>query len=198
MAFTDQEIVNAIREGTGKPDPYLAYMYRENRAPVMSYVLKNQGHREDALEVLHLGIIKAFEAIQDGQYQGAGSLNRFVLTICRNTWINRAKRQRKTIHLTEHEDAGLPDESRDAFQHLASEDNRKLCHQLLGTLGEPCKKILLWAEGEDRPMKWIAQNLGYANPQVAMNKKSNCKKKLISMVRSSPRYTALVNEIVLN
>lgn len=198
MAFTDQEIVHAIRDGSGKPDPYLEYLYRQNRGAVLSYVMKNQGDRTAGLEILHLGIIKAYEAIQDGRYQFGGTLNRYILTICRNTWINRARGSRRTAGLGPVQTEGLADDSRDAYDWLRSEDNRRLCNQLLGQLGEACKQILLWSEGEERPMKWIARTLGYASPQVAMNKKTRCKKKLLTMVRKKPEYMKLINEIVLN
>ena len=92
----------------------------------------------------------------------------------------------------------LVDDSDDGFTILVKEDQLRICRNLLGRMGEKCRKILLWAEGEGRPMKWIAQSLGYSGPQVAMNKKSSCKKKLMDLVRKHPEYTTLIHEIIRN
>ena len=198
MAFTDENIIQAIVDGKETPDPYIAHLYRDNRAPVMDYVMRNQGQRGDALEVLHLGILKAFEAIQSGKYQKKGTLNRYILTICRNLWISRHRKANKVIRLAEGEADSIPDDSDDGFTILVKEDQLRICRNLLGRMGEKCRKILLWAEGEGRPMKWIAQSLGYSGPQVAMNKKSSCKKKLMDLVRKHPEYTTLIHEIIRN
>jgi DNA-directed RNA polymerase specialized sigma subunit len=67
--------------------------------------------------------------------------------------------------------------------------NREMRHQLMqlvGDLGDTCKKILVAFYYENLSMKEILQQSEYENEQVVRNKKYKCLKQLEQMLVSKP------------
>ena len=199
MVFTDTEIINAIRQGKENPDPYLVHLYTQLRGPVQNYILSNNGTQEEATEILHESIITFFEKTQEGQLKIMKSISGYLVTSCKNIFINRKKKAQKMTSMNAPDgNFEEPVEFSSPSDFLQKEDHRRLTQDMLRNVGKNCHQLLIWSDGEGRPMKWIAKELGYSSDQAAMNAKSTCKKKLVNMVRENENYARMVNEIILN
>ena len=203
---------------------YMEFLYERNLKPISKYVGQNGGTMEQAEEVLHEGIIRVFENLMDGKFRGRSALSSYLYTICRNLWINKQKKAVRMVPLTDAmEESGggvgggvgvglggggvgrgatggawisgggfAPDPA--AF--MEQEELRAGVLELLEELGEVCRKLLIWTDGEGRPMKEAAERLGFNSVQVAMNRKTKCRKELRRLVRVNARWRSLVDEVL--
>lgn len=194
--FTDAEILSGIREGVASLDPYIKFLYKQHKRPVFKYVQSNSGSAQDAREILHEGIIRLFEQLIDKKFQGKSSIGSYLFTICRNLWISRRQKGSRMTVLGDEAAAALPGYLPDPETWLERKELKVMVAELLESVGEQCRKLLVWSDGEGRPMAWIAKELGLSGAQVAMNKKSKCKKKLKEKVRVHAGYRAVVREVV--
>ena len=196
--YSDQEVIAAIQMGTADMDACISHLYSANRKPIFSYILNNQGSAGDAEEILQIGVCRLYEIILQGKFQSKSSLSSYLYAICRNTWINRRKKEARYSHLAVVDEgdefplASAPD----PLHYLESNEMRSQITELLGALGDQCRKLLLWSDGESRTMQWITDKLGYSSVQSTMNRKSKCKRALKDKVRATPRHQQLLEEVL--
>jgi RNA polymerase sigma factor (sigma-70 family) len=191
----DAQLIRAIREGLENPDPYLEYLYEHNRATIRKYIRANGGDQEEADEVLHAGVIKVFEQIMDGKFRGESALSSYLVRICKNEWIDRKKRAGNRLRSDIETAAQVPQPEDDPLSFMENIDIAAKVRELLQAIDEGCRKLLIWTDGEGRPMKWVAQELNYSL-QAAMNKKSKCRTAMRDKVRTNPKFQRLLNEIM--
>lgn len=192
--FNDAEIIAAIQGGTADMDRCVAQLYSANRKPIFSYVLKNSGSSEDAMEILQIGISRLYEIVLAGDFQSRSSLGSYLFAICRNTWINSRKKATRLepLPMDESPERIAPD----PLQYLETQELRSQISELLALIGDQCRKLLIWSDGERRPMKWITEELGYNSVQSTMNRKSKCKRALKEKVRETPRHREMLEEVL--
>lgn len=193
--FPDAELIEAIQRGQDEVDVYLEYLYDLNRAAVRSFILKNRGSGEEAEEILHAGVIRVYEQIVDGKFRGESKISSYLIRICRNLWIDQQKRAGNRLKEDVKEAMTLANEDDDPLRFMERKDLAIQVRELLTALDERCRKLLMWSDGEGRPMKWIAQQLDYSL-QAAMNKKSKCRKNMREKVRTTTKYQSLIEEIM--
>ena len=77
---------------------------------------------------------------------------------------------------------------------LLSQGQKSLLLTLFDELREKCREVLyLWAAAYS--MAEIAEELAYASPQVAMNKKNKCLKQLQDLIGSDKKVQSLLKEL---
>jgi DNA-directed RNA polymerase specialized sigma24 family protein len=84
----------------------------------------------------------------------------------------------------------------DVTQELGDREVKRELREMLGKLGEPCRKILMLFYYENLPMKEIVQHLHYDNEQVVRNKKYKCLKELTELVKANPLIAGQINELI--
>ena len=195
LPYTDRELVSSILSGSIPMKKAMEYLYRSNMKAVYAYVLKNGGSQTEAEEVLHEGILRLVEGILAKKITHKSKLKNYLFSICMNYWIDQ-KKYGKRVLSGEH----MP------MMHMLSEENpsiiysrhehQQLIREMLGELGERCRKLLVWTTGEGKPMKEVAARLDLKNAESAISQKNKCKRKLISMIHKRPDYKRLVFEIL--
>ncbi|MCG8698694.1 MAG: hypothetical protein MI922_11635, partial [Bacteroidales bacterium] len=97
--YTDKEIIECLK--TGNNSKALEFLYLDIFPKVKSYVISNSGNEDDALDIFQDAIVTLCNQIKlkkfNPEYQVAG----FVYSVCRNMWINRAKRNKKMVYTSE-------------------------------------------------------------------------------------------------
>ena len=196
FSHSNRELVSSILAGGIPLKKAMEHLYRTSRKSVVAYVLKNSGNENEAEEVLHEGIIRLVEGILAKKINHKTNLKKYLFRICTNYWIDQKKYGKKI----------LTDDYSKLIAKFMSEDNplviftrrehQQLIREMLGSLGENCRKLLVWSTGEGIPMKDVASRLGFKNAESAMTQKNKCKKKLISMIHKRPDYKRLVFEIL--
>ena len=174
----------------------MEHLYSNNKKAIYAYVLKNGGSESEAQEVLHEGLIRLIEGILDRKIKQEVKLESYLFNICRNYWIDQKKYEQRV--LTEDRLPPMADtlSGENPLIIYTRREHQQLIREMLGELGEKCRKLLVWTTGEGRPMKEVAGKLELKNADSAMTQKNKCKKKLISMIHKRPDFKRLVFEIL--
>jgi len=108
--------------------------------------------------------------------------------VCRNLWMSRQqKRSASEVTIPDHAKY-IPDDSPDV--DLLQADRGKLFYKVLRQLGDDCQK-LLQLFFQKLSMDEIAQQMGFASEGYARRRKSQCKDRLVELIKSAPEFVEL-------
>jgi RNA polymerase sigma factor (sigma-70 family) len=176
---SDARILDGIRRGDEKA---LAELYRDQRKPIFSLVLKNQGGPDDAEDVLQEALVILWERVRTGRHTYDARLGTFMYATARNIWLRRLARARREVSdpdATGEATSGDPD----ALEEMMEEEETGFVKQGLEQIGTQCKELLLMYYWEELSMAEIALRMGLANADTAKAKKYQCKKALEAVLR---------------
>ena len=189
MITQDDKIVAAIKEGNFEESKAIKTLLDRNEKKVFIFVRRHGGSTIEAEDILIEGMTELVFNIKKDKYKGTGSVNAYLYQICRLLWYQKYR-------------AGKIEQSREAIKDVyVSEsaviefnDQEKVLTQVLNQIGSTCKQVLiLWSQSFN--MTEIQTEMGYGSPQVAMNKKSKCIKKMIELVNRNPNLKQLLKDL---
>lgn len=150
---------------------------------VSNYIMKNSGSENDAKDVFQDSIIVMYEKIQQDDFELTCALKTYLYSISKNIWLNRLRKKSKNIPLEN--DYEEVDVDANALESMEQDELNKYYHQLLQKVDKESQKIIRLYYYEKKRMKEIAKIMGYANEQVAKNKKARSIKKLRALLSES-------------
>lgn len=181
--ISDSKIITYIREGGRKENLAIQALLNDNRTKIKALILKNKGNENDAESILIEGVTAVVFNIRKDKFKGGGTLGTYLYSICRNLWLKSLKKNSRFVDAETNEN--LSDEVQSPLDSYNDQQIKDILNFLTKRLGDSCREVLrLWALHYS--MTEIANQLGYKNAQIAMNKKSKCMTKLKEMVKKSP------------
>lgn len=148
------------------------------------------GTEDDAKDVFQDAVIVLYEKAQDPGFQLTSKFSTLFYGICRNIWRSRMQKK-SSSELTIPEDAKyISDDS--AEVDLLQVGRNKLFYRALRQLGEDCQK-LLQLFFQKQSMEEIAQAMGFASEGYARVRKSQCKERLVVLIKNDPEFRELQN-----
>lgn len=181
----------------GLQDDAIRYLYREHFLKVKSYINLNSGSDEDAEDIFQDAVISFIQILESGRFRGECSSGTFLYSLCRHAWLNEFKRRNRAKLREEKFGKGMETIELDSSEAIVTQEIKASLQQLLGTLGDTCKKILLAFYYEELSMKEILQQLDYENEQVVRNKKYKCLKKLEEVLANHPQTVKNLQSVFL-
>ncbi|MFK8102010.1 MAG: RNA polymerase sigma factor [Saprospiraceae bacterium] len=164
-----------------------AVMYRK----VLHFILKNSGSEQDADDIFQDSLMVLYKLAKRDQLDNVTNIQSYFFSICRNLWYKALNKKQKTTTLTE-EHHLLPEAAMQISTMLALEKSDFL-DQLLKSLGESCRSVLIYYYYDRLKMKEIMKRMDFSSEQVAKNKKSRCMKKLKELIAANPGFKDLLN-----
>ena len=161
----------------------LAELYRENRRPIRSFILRNSGSEDDAEDLLQEALVVVWERVRSGRFEQSARVGTFMYATVRNMWLRRLARRRREAGGTPAETEAVSD-TPSPLEALMESEAASLVRDALDRLGDPCRRLLLLYYWEELPMERIAAAMGFANADTAKSKKYQCKKSLEQILRS--------------
>jgi len=169
---SDSDIIEMVRHGN---EHGLEILYRTCRAPVTAYLKRNGGSDDDADDLLQEAVVVAWEQIRTERFRGESSLQTYIVAVVKNLWFRRlAQRKREKPGLLEPDT--IADGELSALELLIEDEQTTAVARVMETLGDPCRTLLLLYYYEERSMKQIAEQMGYANADTVKAKKYQCRK----------------------
>ncbi len=194
-SYQDFDMLQRLRQGGSQREKAMRDFYLHERDAAISYLQKLGCDTEMAYDLFQDAVVQLLLAIEDGKFQAQSSLKTYLYAICKNIWYAKLRRQgveQKYQDFTLNQSKDLHVTTPEAV--MVDQSQQEQIHKLLSHLGEACQKVLtLWSLRYD--MKEIADKLGYANDQIARNKKSRCLSRLKSNVADNPAIRSLVQEL---
>lgn len=184
--LTDADLLESLKAGGAKRQKAITQIYQDKqlKTQVISFVKNNGGNAEDGIDIFHEGIIALDENVRKDRYTGAGKLQGYLFSTCRFLWLNRFKRDKRTV--LSGETADFDQASFETPESLSlGKEQQNILDNLLGQLGEKCQKILtLWKLSYS--MEEIATQVGLQDAGVARRQRYVCYEKLLQIVDNQP------------
>ncbi len=195
--LTDAEIVEALKDRK-KLDASVRYLYRTHFESLAHFIKTNSGSEQDAEDFFHETLVVFIELVQQEKFRGDSSIKTFLYAILRNLWLNELKKRNRTLQRESAYFEKSEKEEKDVQGGIYQNEAKKQVLNLIGKLGENCKKILVLFYYEEMPMKDIFQAMGYESEQVARNMKYKCMKKLNELLDSNAAVKQSFKNLLVN
>lgn len=170
----DSRLIETLRHGN---EEALVELFHQNRRPVTSLVVRNQGTEDDAEDVLQETLIILWERIHRGTFEYRAKLSTFIYATAKRIWLRRLAQQRREIRTA---DGATDMAAEDPTPLEEMEENERILaiQKAMEQIGNPCRELLLLYYWEEQSMEEIAVKLGFANADTVKSKKYQCKKSL--------------------
>lgn len=178
--YADADLLDMLQGGSpAERDKALKAVYKGAYKMIESMIIKNNGSAADAEDIFHDGLISFYKQAQKGLTLTC-KVNTYMYSICRNLWLARLRKAGRSDRLDDNYDVVELDSNPE--DHLVKDDCSGLVAKTLGLLGDDCKKVIVLSYFDQYSATEVADAMGYANSQVARNRKSGCLKKFRELV----------------
>lgn len=183
---SEESILESLRsENQALHSQVLKNLYRECFPVIAQYIRKNSGSIDDAADVFQDAMVVFYEKVRTESFELNCSIQTYLYSVARNLWYNRLRAKKREVELNEEVHDYIAIEPQ-RLEVLIESEQDSLLVQLLERLGADCQRILRLYYFDRLRMKQIAPRMGFANEQVAKNKKSTCLKRLKNMLAENP------------
>lgn len=188
--YSDKAIIQLLKSSESqKIDQGLRILFQKLQSPIIRFLQSKSVQSEDAQAIFN---DSAFALVKNAKKNLLDhpdfKIKPYLLAICKKKMANKFKQSKKFVDLETTNAKELVLEDQNQLDFLLSEERKKLIQELLQQIGDNCKTIILGFYYQKQKMNEIAQQMGYANEQVARNKKAKCMKRLKELVLHSNFY----------
>ena len=190
MLYSQESIIN----GFTKHDTYFMEMvYKDVYPSVYNYIQQNSGDKHDAEDIFHDGLIMILNKINKNDFKLCCSFQTFVLSVCKNVWLNKLRRKGLINNDLPDDDVFSEEEYIKISKENTSLEEYKLFKKHFKTLGDQCRSILKSIiKGEKQ--KKIAVKMEFPSEGSFKKKLLKCKLELLKRIKSDRKFQELNNE----
>ena len=193
--YSDEEVLHQIKNGNDR-DGVIRHLYRSHFMAAAIYVKQNSGNQEDAEDIFQDSVISFIQLVQKDKFRGDCSIGTFMYTLVRNAWLNELKKKKRSLAREEKYEKEKVTSEADVGESIVTREIKKQIVELIESLGENCKKILMAFYYENLSIQEMLVNLPYENEQVVRNKKYKCLQKLQEILISKPQVAKNLKSIL--
>lgn len=183
--YSDDELLEHLRSGKAIDIP-VKHLYEKYFYMLSSYIEQNQGTAEDAEDIFQEAMLTFIDLVRQNKFRGESTVKTFLFAVNRNIWLNELKKRGRQLKRIEKFTTGMPDSEAAIDKMIGSREARRQIFDVIDSLGEVCKKILIAFYYEDLSITEILTRLDYQNEQVVRNKKAKCMKSLEEKFNTDP------------
>jgi len=177
----NNEFLKGLRSGNLKERRFaLKKLYSENYNSIFHFIKKNNGNQSDFEDIFQESIIVLYEKMVQSDFELNCSVKTYLYSIAKNKWMNKLRQRKTVVEISNLESDLIFSDETDAIN--LEKETPSVIKKLLGKLDAESRRVLILYYFDRMKMKDIAQTMGYANQQVAKNKKSRTLKKLRAML----------------
>jgi len=186
--FTAEEIIEGIQN---RDTNVLDYVYENFFYQIKVFISKNSGSDEDAQDIYQDAILVIYQKIMRENLTLNSSFSTYLYSVCRLLWLKQLEQKKlKTMFM---EDTSKFVELDDGITDVHESNIRyKLYQDHFKKLSYNCQKILELFLARIQ-LKEIARILGLKGDKYVKKRKHQCKEKLVSSIKSDPRFNEIVN-----
>jgi RNA polymerase sigma factor (sigma-70 family) len=166
-----QEYLDLLRNGKHREAFNLAY---KGFWAVKKYICNNSGSGDEAQDIFQEALMVICQKAEDEQFVLTASVNTYLFSVSRNLWHEQLRRKNKFSFLEDEQSDALEDTAADIEQFKQQEEDWKAAEQVLKTLGDKCRDILVMFYSKSWSMEAIAERLGLKSENAAKTQKYKC------------------------
>lgn len=179
--MTDQEIIQAIKNGSDEPVKTIYLRYREE---FVNWLTNQYAcDRENALEIFQLSVVIFYDNLIMGKLKSlTSSLKSYLFAIGKNKAKELQRRQNRFgFELKEELIEQIQEEEP---QEIVKQSDIIMMQKSLNKLGDACKQVLQLFYYQNFSMQEISIKMNYKNTGTAKNMKYKCLKRLQTIFNS--------------
>jgi len=169
----DEILIDRIRENDRT---VLTELYLKYERLVTDQIIRLGGDHDAAEDMLQEAIIILWEKVRTDRFRLEAKLSTFIASVARNTFMNELRKKKKSSNPIEGHEYPVNDVS--VLDEIIDAERTELVARAMQELQEICRKILMLFYYERCSLARIAEELHFANEQVAKSKKYQCKNAL--------------------
>jgi RNA polymerase sigma factor (sigma-70 family) len=194
-SYSDAEVLLRIKTGRD-PDGVIKHLYRSHFLSAVTYIKQNSGNQEDAEDIFQDTVVNFIQLVQKDKFRGDCSIGTFMYTLVRNAWLNELKKKKRGRMREEKYERAKVTTEVDVSEYIVNREVKKQIVELIESLGENCKKILLAFYYDNLSIQEILLDLPYENEQVVRNKKYKCLQRLQETLALKPQISKNLKSIL--
>lgn len=176
--ITSEEYIQALITGNSL---IIKKIYNQLYPKIERFVTKNQGDRDDALDVFHDALMYII-VTQKEKAKPIDSFEAYLFVICKNLWKKTLKKR-----VTKVEDATLVDETTDLSLFILEQEYFDFYIEKFNCLSQNCKELLSsYFNGLN--YQEIVKEYSYATVNTARQRIFKCRTKLIQLIKEDERF----------
>lgn len=181
-------------------DKYIGYLlnndkqginaiYKEYLPKIETIIRGMGGSKDDAWEIFQESLIVIMSKARKPEFELTSSFYTFLVSVCRFKWFNESKKKYKkdlTLDGQETLKAG-----EDIYKDIFEVERYRLYKAKMKALSPICRQILELFFNQNS-LREITEKLSLTSENAAKQKKHQCQKKLISLIKSDDTYKELI------
>ncbi len=172
-----------IRQGSDKE--VMSLLYKKVLPQLKSYILKNNGNRDDAYDVFHDALMLFYEQVIEGTYNEKYAIYGYLYRIAVFRWINKVKKQRSLVLMEEPPEMDMS-ESWERYEAAQSGQENDILSTLFAKLGDKCIELLNYTIYSDMLMEDVMLRMGFASVDAVRMQHMRCKQKILKELEENP------------
>jgi RNA polymerase sigma factor (sigma-70 family) len=193
--YSDTSLLEALKNDSTIDDA-IRHLYRTQFHLTMAYIKKNNGSDEDAEDIFQEVVLTFIDLVKKDKFRGESTVSTFLYALTRNTWLNELKKRGRTKIRDEKFEKAKDTIGPDVSNYLVNREMKAQLMNVVESLGETCKKILVAVYFDNLAMKEILNLLNYENEQVVRNKKYKCLKQMEQLIAGKPNLAKNLQSII--
>ncbi len=183
MTFSDQQIIEAIKNENDKLDKCFTYLYKNLFNKTENYFKKRGLYGDEVKDLFQESLLVFYEAVKQDKYEVNAKISTYLFSVMKHKWINSMNKKKPGYFTGEEQSAINKDMNID--ERIGFYEKSKRVDYFMNKLKDDCKRILLLFYYNQVSMKKIALQMNFKNEQIARNKKSLCLKTLQEIILKS-------------
>ncbi len=180
MRIDNFDIHKAILKG--EDNQALEYLYKIVLPKIRSYIVNNNGNKEEADDIFQDVVISLYRKIKTNEIAELDNIEGYIYLSCKNLWINRINKlnRRSSLDTT----LEFEETSNNALHSMIDNEKKSAFKSLIAQVGERCKELLYNVIYNQLNMDEIAEKMSFANANAAKTHHYRCKQKLAELVEN--------------
>jgi RNA polymerase sigma factor (sigma-70 family) len=168
----DSLLISKIKKGD---ETALDYIYKKNYKMMTRMIINNNGSEDEAKDIYQEAIVIFWQKAIRNDFELTSKISTFIYSICQNLWRKELERKSR-----------LSNEIKEGkeLNDFDQKERDAIINECLNSLGETCRKVLMYYYFDNLSMQDIADKMGFANADTAKTKKYKCKKELDELIKS--------------
>jgi RNA polymerase sigma factor (sigma-70 family) len=168
--MNDNHIIELLR--SSKSDKAFLSLYT-HYPKVEKLVRDFGGTRDEAKDVYQEALVILYNKVNSTDFKLSAQLGTYLYSVCRFLWMDEMKKKKKRGEkkFDERFEVGFAEEMNEAVE---KERKIRRVEEALALLGQKCKELLRLFYFNNKSMKEIAKQLGYASEDTAKTQKYKC------------------------
>lgn len=185
--MTNDQYIHGLKTGD---QTIIQKIYETNLGKLTSWIRKNNGSEDDALDLFQEGIEAIIKKIYQGKLPEKLNFDAYLFTICKNKWLDKLKDKKREHEVRNQElnrydneyqdDIAMDEDDRDTQMKRMLDDTFEL-------LSETCQQVLSLLESGLSPAE-VAEEMQMSNANTVYRRKFACYDSWKKHVMTHPYY----------